>query len=173
MKRAVYFPEGRWTNLFDNTVTDGKNIRTISVPIGRIPVYLREGSVIPLALNGDMRLGESMRFERRNVLMLTEPSDITSGVCRSGGKETKYILRRSGKSFAIHLEAVHCPEWIVIMGMTDGILKISENGKELSEQPSLNALRFCSGWVRERHGQIILRVLPSELEEIVITEENR
>ena len=171
-KRAVYFPEGRWTNLFDNTVTDGKNIRTISVPIGRIPVYLREGSVIPLALNGDMRLGESMRFERRNVLMLTEPSDITSGVCRSGGKETKYILRRSGKSFAIHLEAVHCPEWIVIMGMADEILKISENGKELSEQPSLNALRFCSGWVRERRGEIILRVLPSELEEIVIMEEN-
>ena len=46
--RQVYFPEGRWTALDDDSeVRDGGRFHSVSAPLDRIPVYVRQGAVIP------------------------------------------------------------------------------------------------------------------------------
>ena len=46
--RNVYLPEGRWMNYNDKrTVYDGKKTITASAPLGTIPLFVREGAIVP------------------------------------------------------------------------------------------------------------------------------
>jgi alpha-D-xyloside xylohydrolase len=46
--RNVYLPAGRWMNYNDKrTVYDGGKTVTADAPLGRIPLFVREGSIIP------------------------------------------------------------------------------------------------------------------------------
>lgn len=48
-RRDVYLPEGRWVNFFTGERTEGGRwIKDLEVPLELMPVYVREGAVIPL-----------------------------------------------------------------------------------------------------------------------------
>jgi len=58
IERKVYLPVGRWMNYDDKrTVYDGQSIITASAPLASIPLFLREGAIIPrgdiVQLNND------------------------------------------------------------------------------------------------------------------------
>lgn len=46
-KRSVWFPQGEWTDIFGEEVMEGGE-REITVPLERIPVYLKEGGILVL-----------------------------------------------------------------------------------------------------------------------------
>ena len=70
--RNVIFPEGNWVDFWDNTnVIEGGKELEIFAPLDRIPVYLREGTFLPLELNGSLHLGESMTTSRKKALLIT------------------------------------------------------------------------------------------------------
>jgi oligosaccharide 4-alpha-D-glucosyltransferase len=48
-KRAVYLPAGRWYDLFTNEIHEGKKWLTKTVTLNSIPVFVKEGSFIPMA----------------------------------------------------------------------------------------------------------------------------
>jgi alpha-D-xyloside xylohydrolase len=46
--REVYLPRGRWRNYFDpSQVVDGPTTLTVDVPLDAIPVFARDGAVVP------------------------------------------------------------------------------------------------------------------------------
>jgi len=46
--RSVYFPRGTWRSYWNPTVTvSGPATRTLDVPLDQIPVFVREGAVVP------------------------------------------------------------------------------------------------------------------------------
>ena len=45
--REVYLPKGRWYDWYDGTVYDGGKYIEVPAPLDRIPVFVREGSIIP------------------------------------------------------------------------------------------------------------------------------
>jgi alpha-glucosidase (family GH31 glycosyl hydrolase) len=46
--RSVYLPEGRWMDYNDKrTIYDGKKTITAVAPLGTIPVFVREGAIVP------------------------------------------------------------------------------------------------------------------------------
>lgn len=47
VRRQVYLPAGRWTDLLTGEVQHGPAWHTLSVPLERMPVLVRDGSVIP------------------------------------------------------------------------------------------------------------------------------
>ncbi len=53
-KRTVYLPRGIWTNLETNEVFQGK--RTIAVETKSLPVFARNGSIVPLDSAGEIAL---------------------------------------------------------------------------------------------------------------------
>ena len=53
-KRSVYLPPGVWTNLESDAVEQGR--RTIDVQTAALPVYARNGAIIPLDSPGGMAL---------------------------------------------------------------------------------------------------------------------
>ena len=53
-RRAVYLPPGIWTNLETNAVANGRQTITIDTP--SLPVFARNGSIVPLDQPGEMEL---------------------------------------------------------------------------------------------------------------------
>ena len=47
-ERFVYFPQGKWWSIYDETKSiDGAGFVKINAPLERIPVFIREGAIIP------------------------------------------------------------------------------------------------------------------------------
>lgn len=46
-RKTVWFPPGEWIDYFTGERQRGPGVRTLSVPLERAPVFVREGSVIP------------------------------------------------------------------------------------------------------------------------------
>jgi alpha-glucosidase (family GH31 glycosyl hydrolase) len=53
-KRSLYLPQGIWTNLETNEVSPGR--RTVSVETQSLPVFARNGTIVPLAAANGMAL---------------------------------------------------------------------------------------------------------------------
>ncbi len=47
----VFLPKGRWTDIFTGKVYDGDSLFTVNRDIQYMPVFAKEGSIIPLACN--------------------------------------------------------------------------------------------------------------------------
>ncbi|MDR3242302.1 MAG: glycosyl hydrolase [Lactobacillaceae bacterium] len=59
--RNVILPAGKWVDFWTHEVLTGATEIAVTVPIDRIPVYIRENSVIPLNVNQDTpELGSSV-----------------------------------------------------------------------------------------------------------------
>ena len=55
----VYLPEGTWYGLFDGK-TYAAGSHTVDCPVGSLPVFVKEGSVLPLNLGASGELGSSV-----------------------------------------------------------------------------------------------------------------
>ena len=56
----VYFPKGRWTDFFTGRIYDGGCTRLLQVSLDRIPVFAKEGAIIPMIKE---RTGNSANFD--------------------------------------------------------------------------------------------------------------
>lgn len=46
--REVPFPPGRWVDWWTGDIHEGGTTATVAAPLGRIPVFLREGGIVPM-----------------------------------------------------------------------------------------------------------------------------
>jgi alpha-glucosidase (family GH31 glycosyl hydrolase) len=46
--RSLYLPKGRWINYWTGQVFNGNSIQTIKAPLEQIPLFVKEGAVIPM-----------------------------------------------------------------------------------------------------------------------------
>lgn len=47
-QKRVVFPPGRWVNYFDGTSYSGPQTTMVAAPLAALPLYLREGGIVPL-----------------------------------------------------------------------------------------------------------------------------
>ena len=168
-KKEIYFPEGQWVNLLDpHDVVEGGKAYVKQVPIDKIPVYVRDGAFIPAVMNGDINLGESMSFEKVDVLITSVPGD--SSVDEPETRDYHHIWC-SGESVNIRLQNISHITYLVLLGYMgstseadkkQSIEAITVNGEELKKAASVNDLRFGSGWFFRENGSVVLRIQPSE-----------
>jgi alpha-glucosidase (family GH31 glycosyl hydrolase) len=69
-KAEVYLPEGTWYGLFDNKEYQGGEY-TIDCPIDEIPVFVREGAILPMNLNAKFEFGGSIGNDTGSYKNLT------------------------------------------------------------------------------------------------------
>jgi alpha-glucosidase (family GH31 glycosyl hydrolase) len=58
----VRLPEGIWRDLWTGTAYSGGKKVTVDAPLDRIPVFVREGAVVPVRLPDGAKLGDSVPF---------------------------------------------------------------------------------------------------------------
>lgn len=74
-KRSLYLPQGVWTNLDTNEVFPGR--RTITVETAALPVFARNGTILPLDSAGGMALHYFPTLAAEFFLLETDPDEWT------------------------------------------------------------------------------------------------
>ncbi|MCI5650323.1 MAG: TIM-barrel domain-containing protein [Fusicatenibacter sp.] len=162
-KRRMYFPSGKWVNLLDSRIVIGGNrVMTVEAPIDKIPVYVREGACIPSAMNGELLLGESMTYEKRNTVIMSRSFAPVSGNRFLNGKVTCYTVSGEKKSADFVLSNMPETEFVLLLGFETKPENLEFNGQLLPEVPSPNALKYGIGWYRREDSAIIVSVRSSE-----------
>jgi alpha-D-xyloside xylohydrolase len=64
--REVYLPAGRWWHLLQSRWFEGGRVHSVVAPLAEIPVFVREGALLPLRFSGAPRIG-SPAPERRGA----------------------------------------------------------------------------------------------------------
>lgn len=49
IKRAVYLPEGKWLDWWSGEVLEGSQYHLVDAPLEKIPLFVKEGAIIPMA----------------------------------------------------------------------------------------------------------------------------
>ena len=70
----------------------GNRIFQVDVPIDKIPVYIREGACILSVMNGELQLGQSMTYEKKNTVLMSRALNETSGKRYADEKEIEYNI---------------------------------------------------------------------------------
>lgn len=157
--RRVLFPAGRWTSLWNGVTLTGGSEETISAPLDEIPVYLREGAIIPLRLNPQLTLGESLSNGQVSALLLTPPVAPTTAQCwQSAEHRAQCATTPLPDGFTVQLDDFHDTHYLLLYGLPSAVAHVHANGVEL---PHLEDEKFHTlppGWYQDGALRTVVRI---------------
>jgi hypothetical protein len=101
-KRSLYLPQGVWTNLETNEEFPGR--RTISVETASLPVFARNGTIVPLDSGGGMALHYFPRLPAEFFLLESDVEEWTQVHASPAADEMR---------LEIEAKKTHDYEWVV------------------------------------------------------------
>lgn len=170
---AVWFPPGRWVDFFTGATFTGPTTATLSVPLDRMPVFVRQGGIVPeepsnggagsprslsivvypgapgsFDLYGDAGTGLGYtEGERTGTLVTTSSSAPAGGVPSSrvtiGASKGSYPGEPTSVSTTVEMVDVTRPEQVTLEGRR--LTARSEPGPGWSYQPSTATLTVDIG----------------------------
>ena len=115
-ERQVYLPEhaGGWFDFEDGRHFDGRQTVAVSAPLGRLPVFVRCGSMIPVSRQTDTI--EPRADTRRELLVFGPPESVSEAFLYEddgdtvdwqgeGRLELRFQLRRNNEELVLTLDA--------------------------------------------------------------------
>ncbi|MDR1225242.1 MAG: hypothetical protein LBL07_20530 [Tannerella sp.] len=155
-KRTVTFPAGKWTNLWNGTVTVGSRTVETAAPPDVIPVYMREGTVLPVSLHPCLRFGSSMSLERVDAILVTLPGN---------GREISYTdYRKVGvevrqTSALLTVSLTNAPDILYLIIYDEQISAVRVDGDPLPQLKETELETLPPGWYREpEQGRTVIRL---------------
>jgi len=105
-----YLPKGRWHDFWSGRVIDGPRSLDLRVPLHRIPLYVREDSIVPFGPD-QTHVGErswdplrlDIRLTSRAKLRLPTPQGIVEVKARRSSKAVGLEVRASGQHLEVRL----------------------------------------------------------------------
>lgn len=147
----VYLPEGNWRDFWTGEILHGPSEFVVNVPVDRIPVYQRQGSILPLNLNHTGELCTPVGNVCDHV------DDLTLVVYPASGTSTKRIMMADSRSVSIettvnaesaeltmHIEA--SPVDIHLVIIADEPKNVVIDGAPLSKRIDRIGTPASSGW---------------------------
>lgn len=146
--KMVYLPEGEWIDLFHNAMTAGGGSKEYYCDVDSIPVYVKNGSIIPMNLNSNYELGGTIGNDIDNYTNLTfriYPSGNSSYTLHHNDNSTMTVSYT--ESFATGTVSVSLPSSAIpittqVFGTRPS--EVSVNGNALTEVNSVSALAQAS-----------------------------
>lgn len=143
--KSVYLPAGEWIDLFHNAMTAGGTTKTYYCDVDTIPVYVRNGSIVPMNLNADYQLGGSIGNDLDNYTNLTfrvYPAGSSSYTLVNNDKSTMTVT--ASESFAtgtvtVSLPTANVPVTTQVFGTIPS--DVTVNGTALTKVDSLATLK--------------------------------
>ncbi len=147
--KKLYLPEGKWLGWWDNKVYEGGQWILVDAPIDRIPLFIKEGGIIPMREKQEYtsQHGYDVNFLRLKIFPGTE-SDYQ--LYQDDGNTLKYqdgdylvtdISVKNDKALDIKLEkkeGEYVPQIITFtleIYRTEPVNNITVNGKQLKPFP--------------------------------------
>ena len=142
--KEVYLPEGEWIDLFHNALTAGGGSKSYYCDVDSIPVYVRNGSIVPMNFNADYELGGTIGNDIDNYTNLTfrvYPKGSSSYTLSNSDQSTMTISASENFNAGIvtvNLPAASIPVTTQVFGTVPS--GVTVNGTELAEVDSVAAL---------------------------------
>lgn len=174
-KWSVYLPKGEWFDFWSPRVYTGPKSVEVDAPLGRIPIFVRGGAIIPMRQvvqytgeapidpltfeiypEGDSSRtyyeddGETFEYQSGDDLLETvNVSAASTGVTvKIGSRQGSYVP--PSRALVLKLHAVHAVPRAVLL-----------NGQALSAKASQEALeRASEGWAYDADAQVLRVRLP-------------
>lgn len=99
-RTVVWLPEGRWTDFFTGETYQGERLMKLKTPADRIPVFAKEGAIIPMLAE---RQGNSQDFDALEVRVYAGDGEYTmydetghiDFRTETNGKVTRFVIKPS------------------------------------------------------------------------------
>lgn len=146
-EKAVYLPEGEWIDFWHNALTAGGETKTYYADVDSIPVYVKNGSIIPMNLNANYELGGSIGNNVDNYTNLTfrvYPQGNSSYTVNNSDGTSMEI--QATENFDQHKVTVQLPAYdsqITTQIFGSRPSSVTANGNELQQVSSLD--EFVAG----------------------------
>jgi alpha-glucosidase (family GH31 glycosyl hydrolase) len=161
--RTISFPSGKWTSLWTGDMISGPgNIQT-EVPLQTIPVYLKEGAVVPVRLNGDLQFGESMTRDQVNALIVTPPKGKEEVSLLNAENETASVNMQSVSDTTFRITMKNFPEMIYLIVYNTGVTGIKVNGQPIPALKEEERSSHPPGWYSDPTADRVVIRLPRDV----------
>ena len=125
----VYLPEGRWTDFFTGKIYLGGRTHSMQIPLDRMPVFAKEGGIIPMLKK---RNGNSQIFDELEVRVY--PGDNKYRMFDEGGY-TDFEVERVEDGYVVRVDDTYAPIkaeiTIDFVGSTAGKVLLKRGQKEV------------------------------------------
>jgi alpha-glucosidase (family GH31 glycosyl hydrolase) len=169
--RSVTLPPGHWADLWTGApVSFGKS--DLTVPIDQIPVYLRAGALLPLAIAPDFVLGESMSAGRVSALLVTPPDGAPvshAWKLSAGGEYVRLASKSDTGGFSVTVENWHELHYLLVSGLRTPVTSVTADGEALQELDEKQTESFPPGWHRGGYNKMIVRLPACQKQEVHIS----
>lgn len=122
-EREVYLPEGNWFDFFTHEKYEGGKTYTIKAPLEKIPVFVKDGALIPMA--------QSMPYVDKDSLF--EISFTGYGE----GEKSFRLYEDDGESFAFEKGEFN---WIEVKQTEDGKVYFDKKGNYTGKRYNINSV---------------------------------
>lgn len=135
--REVTLPKGKWVNFWTGETVQGGKTVTVAADKSTIPLFLREGALMPLRLNSDFTFGTSLNDgDIINGLMLTAAADTREAtVYKSETESTAYTISAQNGTTEIKADGGSDVRMLVIKGTN--AKSVNVDGKTLIAKQSV------------------------------------
>ncbi len=159
-EREIYLPDGEWIDFWTQNQYSGKQYINCQTQLNRIPLFVKESTILPLELNADLEIGGLFPHKNKNKLLLSFQF--------FSGKESQLKLEREGlvsikktferENILISVKNIHENFGLI----TDGIesSEVLVNG-EIQESISQNEFAISNqGWrFDKKRNQLLIKIL--------------
>ncbi len=161
--QTVSFPPGKWTSLWDGKVLTGPDTIKISVPLDTIPVFLKEGAVVPVRLGKNLQFGGSLTGGHVDALVVTPPKMKEEiSLLNFQDKSADITMRPIANGFALTLNNFRATRCLLVYDAA--IVGVKVAGTAL---PKLANDAFASsshGWCEDsKMKRVVVRLAPAEV----------
>ncbi len=141
---SVWFPPGQWTDWFTGATFTGPSQQTLTVPLGRMPVFVKDGGIVPeqspmshvgarpgaptvlrvypgapgqFSLYQDAGTGigyEHGQYSRTTITVLPGPGHSPKMSVEIGPTRGSYAGQPSTRSFSVQFERLAAPHTVIV-----------------------------------------------------------
>jgi hypothetical protein len=158
--KAITFPSGTWTSLWDGKTVKGPIKLKVDAPLDTIPVYLAPGTVMPVQLSQELQFGKSMTGGRVDALVVTSPTnDKEVSLRNTQGEAAKVTVQPKNGGIGWRLENLPEMGYLLVYGATSAS-SVTVDGAELQKVAASDSGSMPVGWAADLTGNRIVIHLP-------------
>lgn len=161
--REITFPQGAWTDLWSGNTINGPVKMKIAVPLNIIPVYLKQGAVVPVGLDSNLTFGRSLTNNKVKAIIITPHTATVEAdfSCLVTGFKTDMI---PGKNwFALNLKGG--PEIRYLILYSADLAEIKVNGMLLPKLMGAKIVSMPPGWFKDDAANRIIVRMPYAIDQ--------
>jgi alpha-D-xyloside xylohydrolase len=151
--RSIYLPSGKWIDYWSHEVLTGPMTRWVKAPLDVLPLYVRDGSLIPTAQPGEYMDEDPFEF----VIFNAYVSDAGQFTLLDTDGQTTLSMTRKDDEIHVTLNGAKKKVGIKVLPLEDTqpVSKVVINDRVLDQQNQLElAFHSPAGWSLSNLGEV-------------------